>query len=77
MFIYGFHLLVTYFINDILFTKLAEESDNSYNTYVYCNNFIFKKSGKSVNSIQMLRPLEEYFFLNCRTQNKKKAKMST
>lgn len=62
MFIYGFHLLVTYFINDILFTKLAEESDNSYNTYVYCNNFILNKSGKSVNSIQMLRPLEGYFF---------------
>lgn len=64
MFIYGFHLLVTYFKNDILdlFTKLAEESDNSYNTYVYCNSFIFKKSGKSVNSIQMLRPLEGYFF---------------
>lgn len=48
MFIYGFHLLVTYFKNDILFTKLAEESDTSYNTYVYCNNVIFKKKVEKV-----------------------------
>lgn len=49
MFIYGFHLLVTYFKNDILFTKLAEESDNSYNTYhMYIVTILFLKKVEKV-----------------------------
>lgn len=47
MFIYGFHLLVTYFKNDILFTKLAEESDILI-TLMYIVTFLFLKKVEKV-----------------------------
>lgn len=77
MFIYGFHLLVTYFKNDILFTKLAEESDILI-TLMYIVTFLFlKKVEKVLILYKCYDRNRRIFFLNCRTQNKKKAKMST